>query len=255
MLLLPLLLGMEPGRPHLSQGRYRLAAASARRALEQTDEASHHATLGNALARMSRCDEAIQHHEAAAGDPFYERYGVVLHADCLRTLGFPGQAIALREGQEVSSRRQTSLAQDHLAQGDLNAAHAALDLGLAWSPYSADLEGMRARLYLAEGDLEAAEASAWLAQTMGPSLHTAIARIDLEDDPMGKLERAHAAREYWPWNPELYARHVQAWRALGFEDLGCNMANMRGQSFSDHPALLDAATGCPTSGDTPPPSP
>ena len=71
MLLLPLLLGMEPGRPHLSQGRYRLAAASARRALEQTDEASHHATLGNALALMSRCNEAIQHLEAAAGDPFY----------------------------------------------------------------------------------------------------------------------------------------------------------------------------------------
>jgi tetratricopeptide (TPR) repeat protein len=238
MLLLSLLLGVSPGRPQLSNANYRMAAAAARQALERNpDEVAHHATLANALARMGRCTEALDHYAWALGDPFYDQYGVPLQADCLRMLGRPDEAAEVRATTPINARSRAALAVDLAHAGRFDEAFDALDLALAWEPGSPDLEGARARVFLAMGELEQAEASVWVAQRLGPSLHTAIARVQLEDDPMGRLLRAESARTVWPWNPDLAFATLSALIELDQRDAACRMAGTKALAMSEHPGI------------------
>lgn len=240
-MILLFLLGVSPGRPLLLQGNYRLASERARAALvDQPDSAALHTTLAHAQARLGRYGTALDHFDAAAGDPLYERAGVALHADVLRSVGRPDAAAALREPLVLQDADPAGvwvdLAQDHLAAGDVAEAWRAVERAQGWRVDCSTLS-MQGVLHLAQGDVDQAEAALWLAQRQGRCPLRAQLTADLEPDPLVRAVGLAAARQAWPLDPELAVRAVDAWQAAGQPDRACAALTTGPLRRSEHVGL------------------
>lgn len=236
---------MVPGRPALDNGYLRIAAMSARAALQDDPYAAeHHATLAAALLRMGDYSRAWNHVDLARGAEFYEDEVAGLEAELWRTAGEPARALALRESWGWTSpdaaQQWVELARDAHAAGEPKRAWEALSQARAWGSTCA-VEAVEGLLL---DDPETAEVQLHLARREADCPEAALLESILEPDPRQRAVVLAVERSRWPWDPELTAALSRARFEAG--DDGCRVLADKYAVRSEHPEVAALRGRCPS---------
>lgn len=182
--------------------QYRTALVDIREALEaRPDDADLHAWLGISYSRIGAFADALPAFTFCAGSPVYEnRGGIAAHADALRAIGRPEEAVALRrERLATLSDSHAELAlrlgivDDHRWAAEPLLAQDAAWEAIAMEPRSQDAWASLAEAQMDAGDVEEARATLWLTTLLdGANLreHLAEARLAIIDGDLDEADRS-----------------------------------------------------------------
>ncbi|MDP2311551.1 MAG: hypothetical protein Q8P41_01495 [Pseudomonadota bacterium] len=153
------LLGAAAGNMFLRQGSTRAAVASFRKQLEKNpDSVALHTGLGKALAKIGRCEEALEHLWPYVGTLPFGADAALAASTCSNRIGLLDDAIYFDriaiDLNPTSARALTNLALDLSAAGDTVGADEALEELLFLRPERDASAYARAVLALREGDLD-----------------------------------------------------------------------------------------------------
>lgn len=162
----------------LRRGQVRLAH---RQAIDQLtvnpDDADLHALYGAVLEQMGHHSDANQAFQMATGSGWYESRGLGYHASALARLGHPEQAVAMRQGLELTGTRKESAqlgvrikqVEDYLAGGRLDLALELGDSMVGEFPSSPLAHAQLVEVLLATGDVDLAGWHLIRAEALGAS--------------------------------------------------------------------------------------
>ncbi|MES2639316.1 MAG: tetratricopeptide repeat protein [Myxococcota bacterium] len=226
------------GNMFLRQGSPRAAVASFRKQLETSpDSTALHIGLGKALARMGRCEEALDHLWPYVGTLPFGADAAISASTCSSRMGLLDDAIYFDriavDLDPTSARALTNLALDLSTAGDEAGAAEALDELLFLWPERDASSYARAVLALRGGDLDTFDlvVEAW-ERNDGPSLDLrrlqAQAWLDMDNPPaaMAALENVRRMRN------GQQVRHIrsEALRRMGYTAEAAGFLEDRPQS-------------------------
>lgn len=214
------------GNMFLRQGSPRAAVASFRKQLEASpDSTALHIGLGKSLARIGRCEEALDHLWPYVGTLPFGSDAALAASTCSSRIGLLDDAVYFDriavDLDPTSARALTNLALDLSAAGDEAGAAAALDELLFLRPERDASHYARAVLALRVGDLDLFDSvvEAW-ERNDGPSLDLrrlqAQAWLDMDNPPaaMEALENVRRMRN----GQQVRHLRAEAQRRVGYTD-------------------------------------